>query len=241
MGALVFEKKTAVIIGGTSGIGLEVARRVVEGGGSVVLGGRNAGRLDAAVSELGDAATGATVDVTDKESIQAFFDPIERLDHLFAPGSSYGRGRLLDISDELAESPFRSKFGGQYYAVKNAVPKLSDIGSIVLMGGAYSVRPPLDGAAYAACNGALESLGRALAVELSPIRVNVVAPGLVDSDLWTKLPTDVKEQNFATYSAAALMHRAGTVSEIAQSVVYLMTNTYTTGSVLYPDGGFALR
>jgi NAD(P)-dependent dehydrogenase (short-subunit alcohol dehydrogenase family) len=90
----------------------------------------------------------------------------------------------------------------------------------VLMGGACSVRPPLDGAAYAACEGALESSGRALAVDLSPVRVDVVAPGLVVSDLWAKLPTEVKEHNFAKYSADALMHRAGTVSEIAQPVVY---------------------
>ncbi|GAA2775076.1 SDR family oxidoreductase [Saccharopolyspora taberi] len=236
-----FTDQVVAIIGGTSGIGLEVARRVVESSGRVVLGGRDAGKLEAALAELGPAATGRTVDVTDKSSIADFFAPIERLDHLFSPGSSYGRGKFTEISDDLAESPFRSKFWGQYYAAKHAVPKLSETGSIVLMGGAYSVRPPVDGAAYAACNGALESLGKALAVELSPIRVNVVAPGLIDSDLWTRVPEDVREHNYRTYSEATLRRRAGTVAEVAQSVVYLMTNDYTTGSTLYPDGGYALR
>ncbi|WP_200797522.1 SDR family oxidoreductase [Streptoalloteichus hindustanus] len=230
-----------VVIGGSSGIGFEVARRVVADGGEVVLGGRDRERLDQAVAALGPAASSRVVDVTDKSSIAAFFDPLTRVDHLFTPGSSYGRGRLTEISDELAESPFRSKFWGQYYAVKNAVPKLADTGSVVLMAGAYSVRPPVDGAAYAACNGALESLGRALALELSPIRVNVVSPGMIDSDLWARLPQDVRERNAAAFSRDTLVGRPGTVAEAAQAVLYLMTNTYTTGSVLYPDGGFSLR
>nr|BFE98596.1 SDR family oxidoreductase [Streptoalloteichus tenebrarius] len=230
-----------VVIGGTSGIGFEVARRVVERGGQVVLGGRDPERLERAVSTLGAAASGRTVDVTDKSSIAAFFEPLTRLDHLFAPGSSYGRGKLLEISDELAESPFRAKFWGQYYAVKNAAPKIAKTGSIVLMAGAYSVRPPVDGAAYAACNGALESLGRALALELSPVRVNVVSPGMIDSDLWARVPSEVREQNVASFSRDTLVGRPGTVAEAAEAVLYLMTNTYTTGSVLYPDGGFSLR
>ena len=233
--------QTVVIIGGTSGIGRQVARDVVAGGGSVVLGGRNAERLATTITELGDKATGFVVDTADKASIATFFERIDRLDHLFVPGSSYGRGRLTEISDELAESPFRTKFWGQYYSVKNAVDKFAPTGSIVLMGGAYSSRPPVDGAAYAACNGAIESLGRALALELAPIRVNVVAPGLVDSDLWSKVPADVRDHNFATYNGQALLGRAGTVTEIAQSVMYLMTNMYTTGSVLSPDGGYTMR
>ncbi|WP_037062640.1 SDR family oxidoreductase [Pseudonocardia acaciae] len=234
--------QTVVIIGGTSGIGLEVARQVLAAGGKVVVGGRDGARLDAAVAKLGDGADGAVVDSSDKASLATFFDRIDGLDHLFSPGSSYGRGPFAEISDELAESPFRSKFWGQYYAARYALPKLAPTGSVVLMGGAYSARPPADGgAAYAACNAALEGLGRALALELRPIRVNVVAPGLVDSDLWTKVTPEVKAHNFAAYTADALLARAGTTAEIAQSVLYLMTNGYTTGSVLYPDGGFALR
>ncbi|MGW4094670.1 SDR family oxidoreductase [Nocardia sp. NPDC004750] len=233
--------QTVVIIGGSSGIGFEVARQVIAYGGEVVVGGRDAERLDAALSALGPSARGWTVDVTEKASIATFFESVDRLDHLFTPGSSYGRGKLTEISDELAESPFRSKFWGQYHAVKHAVPKLTPAGSIVLMAGAYSVRPPVDGAAYAACNGALESLGKALAVELHPIRVNVVSPGLIDSDLWTRVPAEVRRHNFETYKEATLSGRAGTVGEVAQAVLYLMTNTYTTGSILSPDGGYTLR
>ncbi|QWF85378.1 SDR family oxidoreductase [Amycolatopsis sp. CA-230715] len=232
---------TVVIIGGASGIGLAVAREVVAEGATVVLGGRDTTRLDRAVTELGTSADAAVVDTTDKASIAAFFDRLDRVDHLFTPGASYGRGPLTEISDELAESPFRSKFWGQYYAVKHALPRFSSTGSVVLMGGAYGARPPVDGAAYAACNAAIEGLGRALALELRPIRVNVVAPGLVDSDLWTKVPASVKDENFASYREKALISRAGSVAEIAHTVRYLMTNTYTTGSVLYPDGGYALR
>ncbi|WP_030370392.1 SDR family NAD(P)-dependent oxidoreductase, partial [Streptomyces rimosus] len=106
-------ERTVVIIGGSSGIGLEVARRSVAAGASVVLGGRNEDRLAEAARELGPAARWHPVDNTDKQSLAAFFATIDHLDHLFTPAASYRTGPLRELSDEDAESPFVSKFWGQ--------------------------------------------------------------------------------------------------------------------------------
>ncbi|GAA4054282.1 MULTISPECIES: SDR family oxidoreductase [Actinomadura] len=233
--------RTVVIIGGGSGIGLEVARRAVDRGADVVLGGRTEGKLAAAASELGDAASWHTVDTTDTSSIASFFAALDRVDHLFTPAASYQVGPMLELTDEAAASPFTSKFWGQYHAVRHAAPKLSGDGSVVLMAGAASVRPPAPAPAYVACNAAIEGLGRGLALELAPVRVNVVSPGTIDGNLWSQRPEQVREAAFAQYRRDTLLHRLGTEGEVADAVMFLFTNGFMTGSTLYPDGGYALR
>ncbi|WP_172383610.1 SDR family oxidoreductase [Streptomyces sp. MNP-20] len=233
--------RTVVLIGGGSGIGLRVAHQAVAAGARVVLGGRSADRLAAAAQELGDAATWRTVDVTDRASLAAFFAPVERVDHLLTTAGTYRVGPMLELSDEDAESPFVAKFWGQYHAVRLAAPKLTADGSVVLMSGAAGARPPGPAPAYAACNAALEGLARGLAVELAPIRVNVVSPGTIDGNLWQGRPTEAREQAFAQYRRDTLLHRLGSEDEIAHAVLYLFGNGYTTGSTLYPDGGYTLR
>jgi NAD(P)-dependent dehydrogenase (short-subunit alcohol dehydrogenase family) len=95
-------------------------------------------------------------------------------------------------------------------------------------------------ATVAAINSAIEGLTRALAVELAPIRVNAVSPGLIDTPIFSGLPPARKEALFQAF-AAAPVRRVGRPEEVAQTVLYLMTNTFTTGSTLYPDGGYLLR
>ncbi|WP_370965197.1 SDR family oxidoreductase [Amycolatopsis sp. cg9] len=231
--------KQVVIIGGGSGIGLEVARRAAASGASVHLGGRTPEKLSTAAKEVG--GTWQVVDSTDQDSLAAFFGALDRVDHLFTPGASYTVGPLRELSDADAASPFVTKFWGQYHAVKHAAPKLARDASIVLMSGAASVRPPGAAPAYVACNAAVEGLGRGLAVELAPVRVNVVAPGTIDGNLWAGRPAAAREASFDQYSRDTLLHRVGKESEVADAVLYLFGSTYTTGSTLYPDGGYALR
>ncbi|CAL9301088.1 SDR family oxidoreductase [Streptomyces sp. SudanB182_2057] len=240
-GAPALRGRTVVLIGGGSGIGLRVAHQVVAAGAEVVLGGRTPARLADAARRLGPAASWRTVDITDRASLAAFFAPLERVDHLFTSAASYRVGPMLELSDKDAESPFVSKFWGQYHAVRHAAPKLAADGSVVLMSGAAGARPPAPAPAYAACNAAIEGLGRGLAVELAPVRVNVVSPGTVDGNLWAGRPAADREAAFAQYRGDTLLHRLGTEDEIAQAVVFLFTNGFTTGSTLYPDGGYTLR
>ena len=112
---------------------------------------------------------------------------------------------------------------------------------VSLFAGMWSQRPPAGVATIAAINGAIEALARALAVELAPIRVNAVAPGLVDTPIYAGLPVARKEALFKDFAAAAPVKRVGRPEEVAQTVLYLMTNTFTTGSTLYVDGGCLLR
>ncbi|KXY09985.1 SDR family oxidoreductase [Bacillus wiedmannii] len=224
-----------VIIGGSSGIGLATAKQAIEQGAHVIIAGRSKEKLMIAQEIISNNRLQTYVlDNQDKNQLEDFFKKLGNFDHLFTPGASYTLGPIT-ATDDIAESSFIGKFWPQYYAVKYAIPFLSDSGSIVLMSGAFSQRPLKGAPAYGACNGAIESLGKALAVELAPIRVNVVSPGTIQRE---------NEQNenrlaaYEAYKALSLVQRAGYNDEIAHTVLYLIQNSFTTGNVLFPDGGY---
>lgn len=233
--------KTLVVIGGSSGIGLRTAQLAAERGINVVVGGRSQDRLDSALARLGGVARGYTVDSASRESLAAFFGHIDSIDMLFTPGASYRVGSFADSPPEVAESPFAHKFWGQYWAVHAALPKLTERASVVLMSGAAGARPVKGGAAYAACNAAVEGLARGLATELAPRRVNVLAPGTVDSDLWRRRPAEHRDAAFSGYRAATLLGEVGRVDDVADAALFLLTNGSMTGSTLFADGGYVLR
>ena len=233
--------ETVVVIGGGSGIGLTVARLAIGEGARVVVGGRSADRLDAAVAQLGADARAFRVDTSDDGSIKAFFAQAGQFDHLLVTAATDTVVPIDDPVDDAARSPFESKFWGQYRAVRAALPSLSPTGSITLMAGAAGARPLKGGSAYAACNSAIEGLGRALAIELAPVRVNTVSPGTIDGSLWQGRPAEVRETVFAGWRDMALLKRTGTEAEVAEVILMLMTNRFMTGSTIYPDGGYALR
>ncbi|GIN91054.1 short-chain dehydrogenase [Siminovitchia terrae] len=236
------ENQRVVIVGGSSGIGLATARQAVELGASVVLAGRSLEKLEHAKREIGPAhADIFPLNNRDEEQLQDFFEQVGSFEHLFTPGASYVRGPITS-SAEVAHSCFDAKFWPQYNSVKYAAPFIKPTGSIVLMSGAFGQRPPADGASYAACNGAIESLGKALAVELAPVRVNVISPGTIRTSFNREgAEQEVREQSYEEYARVNLTGRVGTADEAAHTVIYLMTNTYTTGSTLFPDGGYILR
>jgi NAD(P)-dependent dehydrogenase (short-subunit alcohol dehydrogenase family) len=234
--------RTVALIGGGSGIGLEVARISVALGATVVLGGRTTAKLISACGELGEAATWKRVDTADHSALGEFFDEIDVVDHLFTTAADYVSGSMRSLSNAEAESAMASKFWGQYYAIKYALPKFSPDGSVVLLAGADGARPTAAAAAYVACNAAVEGLGRGLAFELAPIRVNVISPGAVDGNFWsTRKAPEVRDEAFARYRDANLTKRVGTEAEVAAAVAFLFTNGYSTGTTMYVDGGYSLR
>lgn len=110
------------------------------------------------------------------------------------------------------------------------------------MSGAFGQRPLAEGASYAACNGAIESLGKALAVELAPIRVNVISPGTIHTNFnWVGAEQVTRDKAYDEYTNMNILGRVGHADEAAHTTIYLMTNNYTTGSTLFPDGGYILR
>lgn len=230
--------KRVVIIGGSSGIGLATAKQAISQGAHIIIAGKSKEKLKQAQEALSNSYIQTyELDNQNKDQLQKLFKKVGKFDHLFTPGASYVRGPITS-SDDVAESCFIGKFWPQYFAVKYALPFLSKSGSIVLMSGAFSQRPSSDGASYAACNGAIESLGKALAAELTPIRVNVVSPGTI----WRPGQEGTeREVAFEEYKKLSLLKRVGYNEEIAHSVIYLMQNSFSTGNILFPDGGYTFH
>ncbi|MGA8571748.1 MAG: SDR family oxidoreductase [Desulfobaccales bacterium] len=233
--------KRIVVIGGTSGMGLATAKAAAALGAQVVIAGRNTEKLEKAKKEIGVPVRGLALDVGEEAQIKTFFAEVGEFDHLTTPGSTIHGGPFLTLDSASAKADFQSKFWGQYLAAKYGAPLVRPGGSIVFFAGMWSQRPRAGVAVIAAINGAIESLARALAVELAPIRVNAVSPGLVDTPIFAGMDPARRQEMFRAFSEVAPLRRVGRPEEVAEAVLYLMGNSFTTGSTLYVDGGYLLR
>jgi len=235
------ENQKIIIIGGSSGIGLATARMAASRGANVVIASRSEERLRHARTQIQGKVEISTVNVMEEASVRAFFDRMGQFHHLTTPGSEAVRGRFLELDTKAAQTAFDSKFWGQYRAAKYGAPRILPGGSITFFAGMWSQRPVLGGAVVAAISSAIEGLGRALAVELAPIRVNTVSPGIIDTPLYSGMEPSKREAMFHGIAASIPAKRVGRPEEIAQTVLYLLENGFTTGSTLYVDGGATLR
>lgn len=237
---MTLENKRVVIIGGTSGIGLAVARGALTQGAQVVVGSSNQRKVSA-VTDVLPAVDALVVDVKDEASVAAFFGHIGRFDHLvFTAGDwdrMFGGGPLEALDLTAAATTFTVRFWGALAAVKHAHKNIRTGGSITLTDGmiAHSARK---GAVIAgAMAGAIEHLTRALAVDLAPIRVNAVCPGLIKTDVWNGIPAEQREETWARMTKRLPINRIGEPSEAAEAYLYLMRAGYTSAQVLRVDGG----
>ncbi|WP_066819135.1 SDR family oxidoreductase [Sphingomonas mali] len=228
------------VVGGTSGMGFALARLLVERGDRVVIGGRDQARLAEAAARLGDRAEARVVDSGRESSREAFFDGLSDLAGLFTPGASYSTPMFRDGEAGAVKALFDAKFWGQYWTVHAALSALAPDAGVVLMAGTASIRPT-GSSAYAACNAAIEGLGRALARELAPLRVNTLSPGMIDSELWRNRPDEIRDPMVALWRERTLTGRPGTVAEAAGAAAFLLDNGNITGSTIYLDGGWTFR
>jgi NAD(P)-dependent dehydrogenase (short-subunit alcohol dehydrogenase family) len=241
------EGKHLVVVGGSSGIGLETARLALAEGASVTIAGRSEDRLRRAVESLGNSRevgpAGVRVrpvvaDVTDESSVRALFEGEPRVDHLFVPaGEIRPGGDVLGADLNGLRSILESRLVGVAHVVRQARPKMAG-GSITLISGLYSTRPAPGGAFAAAAVAAVEGLTRALALDLAPTRVNAVAPGLIDTPLWDAFGP--QREAILARGAALPVGRIGRPEEVAEAVLFLMSNGFVTGAVLSIDGGGSL-
>lgn len=229
--------QNVVIIGGSSGIGLATARRVVADGAKVTIVGRSRTAVDAAVAELGSGAHGAAFDASDRAALDACFRECKSIDHLvLAASGGGGGGAFSDLSADDLRRGFDAKFWVHWQATQAALPYLAAEGSIVFVTAASSRLANPGTSGLAAINGALERMARTLARELAPIRVNAVSPGVVDTAWWAKKPPGAMQ----TASAQAPLKRPGRPEEIADAISFLMRATFVTGVILDVDGGLHL-
>ncbi len=233
--------KTVVVLGGSSGLGLATAKAAKAEGANVVITGRSQQRLDTAQAEIGSQVRAIALDVADEAGMRALFEGLPKLDHIFVSAATVTLGGGLAPDTEKLRPGMDTRFWGSIFAAKYGAPKMPRDGSITFCSGTSAWRPIAgSGGVGAASCGAIEALARSLAVNLAPIRVNAVAPGLID----TPLIADVMGAN-----AAAIMEReakrlpvgrVGRGEDIAEAVLFLMKNGFTTGITLTVDGGRTL-
>lgn len=235
------ERQRIVVIGGSSGMGFATARIAAAEGATVVIAGRSQEKLQKARAQIQGTVEALTVNVMDEASVKAFFDKVGEFDHLTTPGNEAAMGPFLELDTAKARAAFDSKFWGQYHAARYGAPKIRAGGSITFFSGIWSQRPVPGSSAITAINSAVEGLGRALAMELAPIRVNTVSPGIVDTPIYSRMAPDAKETMFKNVAASLPVRRVGRPEEIAQTVLCLMSNGFATGNTLYIDGGATLR
>lgn len=230
-----------VILGGTSGIGLATAQLAAADGATVVVASSNAERVDAALATLPASAEGYALDLRREAEIRDLFERLGRFDHLaYTAGESLPLGPIGTTDLEAARRAFEIRFWGVYAAVEHAAPRLRPGGSIVFSSGIASARPQATWTVASSICGAVEALTRALAVELAPIRVNAVAPGVVRSNLWRDMSEDDRSAMYASLAQALPAGRAGEVVDVAETFLYLMRNGYSTGTAVTIDGGSVL-
>ncbi len=238
---MTLESKRVVLLGGTAGIGLATAQAAATAGALVVVASSNPDNVAKALAELPAGAQGECVDLTREPEIEALFGRLGAFDHLvYTAGESLALFPLRDVEIAAAQRFFQTRYWGAYTSVKYAVPHLNAGGSIVLSSGGAVQRPMPGWTVAASILGAIEALGRALAVELAPLRVNVVRPGLVRTELWRTFPAEVRDELFRTHGGALPVGRVGEASDLARSYLHLMEQEYATGSVLTVDGGGVL-
>lgn len=228
--------KKTVIIGGSSGMGLATAKMLYSLGHDIVIASRSKEKLKKAVQEIGKAES-CELDVTNERDIAGFFDFIGPFDHLVTSAASFSMGPFLKIPSNEAKDFFDSKFWGQYLAAKLGAPKIRQDGSITFFCGVAGQKPFMHFATGSAINAAIEGLTRALALELSPIRVNAISPGTVFTPVWDGLPEKECLAAFKETAQRLPVKRVGQPEDIAKAVCYLIQCEYATGSIVYVDGG----
>lgn len=234
------EGKKVVVIGATSGMGRATVEAAASEGARVVAAGRSPEKLSDVKASGGGGIEPAKVDVTDRGSVEDLFERVGGVDHLVITAADLSYAPVLEIDEADARRVFDSKLWGIFHAVRAAAPRMSQGGSVVLVSGVASEKPTPGASIVAAVNGAIPAFARALAVELAPIRVNVVSPGIVDTPSWGMMPDEEREGFFEQTAGALPVERVGEARDIAQAIVFLMNNGYTTGETLNVNGGALL-
>ncbi len=234
-----FDGQRVVIVGGSAGIGEAAARAFAAAGAHVTITGRSKPRLDAAAGRIGHPGEVRELDATGNAAVNEFFGSMRTVDHLVLAASpgAVGSGPFGELDEDGLRQAFDGKFFAYVKVLKAARPNLRADGSVTIVS-AVSARAAYPGAAgLAAVNGALEAMVPALAVELAPLRVNAVSPGVIDTRWWHVLPEEQRGVFFRTVAAASPVRRIGAPEDVAGAIVYLAGAGFVTGTVLECAGG----
>lgn len=228
--------KKALVFGGTSGIGLAASKQLAALGANVYAISRDPSRA-------GDVPKGITLkqcDVLDRDAVRALFEELAPFDILVsaATGGTRARGTFLEMDMDGFQASF-AKLWGYANVLKLGTPHVSADGTIVLVSGSPARRSKPGQVAIATVGGAVEALVRAVAPEIAPRRLNVVAPGAIDTPM-SSLKGAEREEAYRKQTAKNLIPRAGTADEVAQAILFVIQNDFVTGTTVDVDGGWLL-
>jgi NAD(P)-dependent dehydrogenase (short-subunit alcohol dehydrogenase family) len=229
--------QTVVLIGGSASIGLETTRRARVEGASVILTGRSPEPLQRAASELGAVSTTA-FDATDPASLEKFFrDLPATIEHVMVTAGRPTYGRMLEMDFDQARRALDQHLLLMLLVARNAAPKVRPRGTLLFMGGTGGRRPGIGMGIVAAVTAALPALTANLALELAPVRVNLIAAGFVDTPLSASLLGDELENRRNQLRTTLPIRRVVGPEDVAALAVHIMINTALTGATYDIDGG----
>ena len=229
------QDKTILVVGRGSGIARAVTLLARSEGARVIVAGRDRAKLAGSYDD--DGISAETVDITDDESIAALADRVGRLDHVVSTASARARGTLAELQRQNLLQSFDTKVIGPTMLAKHFAAQINPGGSLVLFSGVHAFKHNVGYLGVGITNGAVDFLTRWLAVELAPIRVNAISPGVIDTGAWDAMGDDGKRDYFEHIAAHNPTGRIGTPDDIAAAVQFAMTNTFMTGMTLKVDGG----
>ncbi len=231
----------AVITGATGGIGSATAKHLIALGAEVIVSARSRDKLDTALAELGPSATGHVMDLSDPDSIAAFFAAAGPFDHLVTPAASSMFAPISDMDLAAAREIFETKQWGQMLCVQAALKQMPESGSITLFSGTVTQKPIPGATMFAAVGGATEAAARIWAHELAPMRVNTIVPGIIETGVWSGLMgAETAQQTLDATASALPVGRVGTAHDVAKAVGFLIDNGFVNGHALVVDGGHRL-
>ncbi|MEM7293472.1 MAG: SDR family oxidoreductase, partial [Pseudomonadota bacterium] len=224
-----FSGKKAIVLGGTSGIGLSISTMLRDSGAQVIAGGRRPAEIEGVGT--------VQIDVLDRDALSTLFDEHTGFDILVnaATGGPRAVGPLLEMDPDGFQGSF-AKLWGYFNSVRLGAPHMSTTGSIVLVSGYPARKWSPNMSAIGTVGGSVEAFIRHAANELAPRRVNGVCPGIIDTPMMP-MEGDERRQYFEGATANHLIKRAGTANECAQAAMFLLANDFVSGTIVDVDGG----
>lgn len=228
--------KRVLVVGRGSGIARAIGDAARAAGAALVVAGRHRDELADAYRDA-PGVSAESVDLTDDDSIAGLAERVGAVDHVVSTASARARGLIGDLDRDAVRRSFDTKVIGPLMLARAFRDRINEGGSVVVFSGiaAFDIEPGT--LAVAITNGAADTLTRSLAVELAPIRVNAISPGVVDTGAWDALGEDGKERLFAEKREHNPARRIGAPEDVADAALFAMTNTFMTGVTLHVDGG----
>ena len=232
--------KHIVVAGGNSGIGFAIAALALKQEASVTIVGRSADKLAAAAAKLGGNVKTVVLDLGDSASAEAGFKAIGPFDHFVNTAADLTYAPLAGMERGAIDRMLAGKFWGPVNLVQYGVQNLRAGGSILLFSGLAADRPAPGTVLVSALNAGIEGFTRALAVELAPIRVNAISPGVVETEGWAFMDEAARKGFFAQLATQLPARRVGKPEYLAEAALFALSNDYLTGEIMHVNGGGSL-